>query len=100
MCTAHLGLLNLMAVPATGAPRLVREKRLTALDPWQVLSEMRLMVEGPALTGCLFRANHASNYLPLKASLPRDREKLLEELDRILAARAPGSLKEEFIRGF
>jgi len=33
----------------------------------------------------LFRSNHASNYLPLKGTLPQDKEKLLEMIDYALS---------------
>jgi radical SAM superfamily enzyme YgiQ (UPF0313 family) len=95
----YLGLLSLMTVPGTTIYRQFRERLLTALSPWQLLEEIRMIVEDLRLTKCVFRANHASNYLPLKATLSRDREALLATLDKIIAKKAPGSLKSEYLRG-
>lgn len=30
---------------------------------------------------CLFRSNHVSNYVPLAATLPQDKERLLKDID-------------------
>lgn len=95
----YLGLLSLMTVPGTTTHRCFKEGLLTPLSPWELLKEIRMMVEGLSLTNCVFRANHASNYLPIKAVLSRDKEQLLAELDQVIAKKAPGSLKSEYLRG-
>ena len=63
----YLGLLSLIAVPGTTMHRRLKKGELTPLGPWQLLEEIRLMVDGLKLSNAVFRANHASNYLPLKA---------------------------------
>ncbi len=95
----YLGLLSLMPVPGTVIHRWFEQGRLKALNPWQLLEEINMMVEDLELTHCIFRANHASNYLPMKAVLSRDREALLSELKRVLARGKPGSLKSDLFRG-
>ncbi len=95
----YIGLLSLITVPGTTMHRQFKEGLLTALSPWQLLEEIRMVVAGLELTNSVFRANHASNYLPLKATLPRDKESLLASLDQFIARKAPNSLKSEFMRG-
>jgi len=95
----YVGLLSLITVPGTTIHRRFKSGELTALNPWQLLEEIRMMVEGLTLTNSVFRANHASNYLPLKATLSRDKQQLLAALDRIIADRSPATLKSEFMRG-
>lgn len=95
----YIGLLSLITVPGTTMHRRFKSGELTALSPWQLLEEIRMMVEGLTLTNSVFRANHASNYLPLKATLSRDKQQLLTALDRIIAERSPATLKSEFMRG-
>ena len=95
----YIGLLSLITVPGTTMHRRFKSGELTALNPWQLLEEIRMMVEGLTLTNSVFRANHASNYLPLKATLSRDKQQLLAALDRIIAERSPATLKSEFMRG-
>ena len=46
----------------------------------------------------IFRSNHASNALPLKGTLPKDRDNLLEVLDAALEDES--LLKPKFLRGF
>jgi len=95
----YLGLLSLMTVPGTTTHRQFSRGELTPLGPWEMLKEIRMIVEGLNLSNCTFRANHASNYLPLKAVLSRDQEKLLASIDQVIEQKAPGSLKSEYLRG-
>ncbi len=48
---------------------------------------------------CRFSANHASNYLPIRGDLPRDKVALLQMLDRVIKTRDESLLKPEFLRG-
>ncbi len=95
----YLGLLSLITVPGTTMYRQMKEGLINPLGPWELLKEIRMMVEGLSLSSCIFRANHASNYLPLKAVLSREQDALLSDLDRIIQQKAPGSLKSEYLRG-
>lgn len=94
----YLGLLSLMVIPGTPLYRRVKEGSLTLPGPWEMIREIRLMVEQLSLSSCIFRANHASNYLPLKAVLSRDRGALLAALDELLERKTPGLLKSEEFR--
>ena len=91
----YLGLLSLIVVPGTITHRQVRDGTLTPLSLWEILQEIKMMVEPLSLTNCVFRANHASNYLPLKALLSRDKKILLSTLDRVLQNRPSGLLRSE-----
>ncbi len=55
------------------------------LDPAETLREARLLIESTGCDGCEFRANHASNWLPLGGRLQRDRARLLALIDEVLA---------------
>ena len=46
-----------------------------------MLEETRLMVENIDSDGSIFRANHASNYLPLKGTLNKDRDAVLKQIE-------------------
>lgn len=95
----YIGLLSLITVPGTTMHRRLQEGQLTPLNPWQLLEEIRVIVSELELTNSVFRANHASNYLPLKATLPRDKQVLLANLEQTIARRASGALKSEYMRG-
>ncbi len=67
------------------------------IDKKQSLQELRLLVENLNVRNCIFRSNHASNYLPIGGTLTQDREQMLELIDRAMAD--PGYLRPEFLRG-
>lgn len=63
--------------------------------PGEIMQELYRLVEGialPATSHCLFRSNHISNYAALAGTLPRDKEKLLAEIEK--AAEALGKITE------
>ena len=61
--------------------------------------ELREMIAGSELKNCLFFSNHASNYFPVQARLPHDRESLLQRLDVVLKSRDRSQLRPESSRG-
>ena len=67
------------------------------LEPAETLEELRLIVENTHVSGAVFRANHASNYLPIGGRLPADRERLLQTIEA--AQSGSISLKPEYLRG-
>jgi hypothetical protein len=51
------------------------------LSAEEVMKETLLMLENTEVTRkCVFRSNHASNYLSLKGNLPDDKEKMMEQI--------------------
>ena len=92
-------LLTLMIVPGTELYDEWREGRFRLPEPLDMLREMRLVIDNlRGLSGCIFRTNHASNYLPLSGTLPRDKEKLLHTIDEALQT-GDACLRPEFLRG-
>ena len=67
------------------------------MDKLEILNELRVMIERFRLDKCIFRSNHASNYLAIKATLNQDKAKLLSEID--YALKNPTQLRPEFLRG-
>lgn len=80
----YIGALTLMIVPGTPLHEEYVQGLFKPLDPLGTLKELRLMVEGLNLTHCIFRCNHASNYLPLGATLPEEKRDLLDYLDFVI----------------
>lgn len=67
-------------------------------DDFAILTEQRRLIErlNPP-SPVIFRSNHASNCYALAGTLPKDRDKLLGQIDRALHGSA--SLRPEFLRG-
>jgi len=80
----YIGALTLMIVPGTPLYEEWIRGLFKPLTPIETLKEIRLMVSGLNLTHCIFRCNHASNYLPLGATLPYEKEELLDYLDFVI----------------
>ena len=66
---------------------------------WEIVEELGELVAGMEVTSCVFRSNHASNYLPLKGTLPRDKEALLRQVKEVLASHEREDLRPEWMRG-
>jgi len=95
----YLSLLTLMLVPGTELDRRHRDGQFQLMTPVALLEEMRgILTHTEGLTRCVFRTNHASNYVPLAGTLSRDTARLLETLDRALAM-GPSSFRPEEWRG-
>jgi len=80
-----IGVLTLMLVEGTELADECQAGKFQALDERGVLEELKMMVDSIDATSCVFRANHASNYLSIGGTLPQDKEKILSAIDRILA---------------
>lgn len=78
----YFSILTLMLVPGTPLHRQWESGLFELPEPLEFLGEIRQMLVGlEGLSRCVFRANHASNYVPLAGTLSRDRERLLSILD-------------------
>lgn len=95
----YLSLLTLMLVPGTPLYQDWRAGTFHLLEPEAMLLELRQVIEHlDGLSGCIFRTNHASNYVPLAGTLPKDKARLLATLDAALARGRP-ALRPEAWRG-
>jgi radical SAM superfamily enzyme YgiQ (UPF0313 family) len=98
MNPAYFSLLSLMVVPGTELHRMVTAGELVVPEPLEMLKEMRVVIQHiDGVSHCVFRTNHASNYLPLAGTLPQDTERLLLTIDRALA-QGESILRPEFLR--
>ncbi len=92
----YVGALSLMLIPGTPMYQDYEEGRFPLLNPAEMLRELRTMIAHTHLSNGLFHANHASNYLPIRAQLPQDREKTLALIDAALSGKV--ALKPEYLR--
>ena len=93
----YVGALSLMLTPGTPLHHDWQEGQFQLPGSSDMLAELRLMLSETELTNGYFHANHASNYLPIKAKLPSDKARTLRIIDAALNGEI--SLKPEFLRG-
>jgi radical SAM superfamily enzyme YgiQ (UPF0313 family) len=92
-----LSLLTLTVVPGTPIAQLAARGEFELPSVERMLEELRTIVACSAPTASVFRTNHASNYLALEGRLPRDRDRIVETVDRALAGGI--ALRPEWARG-
>lgn len=93
----YASLLTLMTGPDAPLTKDIQEGRFQLLSPQEVMLETELMLQNINVTKlCVFRSNHASNYLSLKGDLPKDKERMLEQIR--YAKQHSELLKEEYFR--
>jgi len=95
----YAGALTLTLVPGTPLHDEWKSGAFHPIDPFQSLEELKLMVENLDVSNCFFSSMHASNYLPIRGRLPKDKEKLIRELEQALSKRNPSMLRPEYLRG-
>ena len=91
----YIGLLTLMLPPGTAMERRVASGELVLPDSIGMLGELREIVAHLDVTDCLFRCNHASNYLPVGGHLPEDKAAILASLGKVLEAPESVQLRPE-----
>ena len=77
----YLGALTLMVVEGTELHREIEEGKFQVPDSGMILREMHLLVKNLDLCDCIFRSNHASNYLPIGGILSKDKDRILKVID-------------------
>jgi radical SAM superfamily enzyme YgiQ (UPF0313 family) len=95
----YAGALTLTLVPGTPLYNEWQSGIFHPIDPFQSLEELKMLVEHSSFTDCFFSSMHASNYLPIRGQLPRDKGKLIKELGSAISKRDPSILRPEYLRG-
>ena len=92
----YVGALSLMLIPGTPMYKDYESGIFSLPGPYELLEELKIMFENTKLSRGLFYANHASNYLPIKARLPKDKDATIKLINKALSGEIP--LKPEFMR--
>lgn len=77
--------LTLMLVPGTELYIKAKKGEFALPDAEGMLHELYILIRHIELGRGLFFANHASNYLSIRARLPRDKEKILQQIRKAMA---------------
>ncbi len=94
----YAGALTLMLIPGTPMGDDYQAGNFQLPDKFGFLEELGTIIGQSDLSRCFFASNHASNYLPIKGTLPKDKERLLGIVQEVLDKRDPGMLKPEEFR--
>ena len=94
----YIGALTLMVVPRTELYRRMQRGEFELPGPFEILDEMRIMIENLEVQGSEFRSNHASNYLPIKGRLPDDKQKILDLINHIINTNDRRYLRPDYLR--
>mgnify|MGYP000942042847 FL=1 len=94
----YIGALTLMLVPRTELFRQMERGEFELPGPFEILDEMRIMIEHLEVQGTEFRSNHASNYLPIKGRLPEDKGQMLELINDIIQRNDRRYLRPDYLR--
>jgi len=95
----YVGALTLTLVPGTPLYREWEQNRFSLMSPFEFLEELKGIIENTSFSDCFFSSMHASNYLSVRGKLSRDKEKMLQDIEYVLANRDPGMLRPETLRG-
>ena len=85
MNPSYVGLLTLIVEPNVPMFDDIQSGKLRLLSPEEVMQETLLMLEHTHVDKkCVFRSNHASNYVSLRGDLPQDKEKMMDMLKKAM----------------
>ncbi len=91
--------LTTTVIPITPLGKLEASGDFVMPDKFGLLRELHSVLRHAELSNCRFSSNHASNYLPLRAQLPREKEQLLAIIEAVIAADDESLLRPEWLRG-
>ncbi|MBW1635813.1 MAG: radical SAM protein [Deltaproteobacteria bacterium] len=81
----QIAALTLMVLENTPLGRSERKGLFQMIGPGAVLKELYILVSNLDVKRSQFFANHASNYLPLSGRMPKDKYRILAEIESALA---------------
>ena len=92
----YFGVLTLMLEEGTELLEEYKKGNFIPLSSSEILEETKLMIKNINVKEkCIFRSNHASNYVSLKGTLPYGKENILKTIDYALKN---NEIKSEFLR--
>jgi len=95
----YLAALTVTPVPGTVLFHQVEKGNFQLLDPFETLQEMKWMFENITVDPLKFVGTHASNYLPIKGTLQKDKQQMIQMIDEILSNEKLTALRPEHMRG-
>jgi radical SAM superfamily enzyme YgiQ (UPF0313 family) len=94
----YVGALTLMLEPGTLLYQKARRGEFELPGPFEVLDELKIILEHCCLEGTEFRSNHASNYLPIKGRFPEDKPAMIALIEQIIQSGDRSYLRPDYLR--
>ena len=94
----YVGVLSLQLRPGAPLYKEWENGDFILPDKFQMIRELETIVENTDLTDGYFFSNHISNYLPIKANFPRDKEKVLNDIRYVLSQKDESLLRSDYYR--
>ncbi|HPB80436.1 MAG TPA: radical SAM protein [Spirochaetota bacterium] len=99
MSPDYASALTVMLLPNTELYRDYKEGKFQLPDKFGMLQELKLIVENMDVhRPCFFASNHASNYLPIRAKFPEEKDKIVSLINSVIEKKNTGVLRPEFMR--
>ena len=95
----YAGALTLVLIPGIPLHEEWRQGSFRLISPIESLKELVTIIEHSSFTSCFFSSMHASNYFAVRGQLPRDKRKMIGQLERVIAEGDASSLRPESLRG-
>ncbi|MGA2330682.1 MAG: radical SAM protein [Syntrophales bacterium] len=92
--------LTLMLMPGTPLHSEYESGKFALPDKFDLLRELASIIEKSDFSSCYFTSNHASNYLPIRARLPQEKERTVTTIYDTIKKNDVKSLRPEYMRGF
>jgi radical SAM superfamily enzyme YgiQ (UPF0313 family) len=80
----YVGFLTLMLERGTPMYEDVQKGIFNILTPEEIMYEIREFIQNVEVNNCIFRSNHASNYMALAGTLPQDKNQLISDIDHAI----------------
>ena len=83
----QIAALTLMVLSNTPLGQDERNGKFKMIDPDMILEELHALISHLHVNRSQFYANHASNYLPLSGRLPKDKNRILSEIEQAMTGK-------------
>ena len=95
----YVGALTVMVVPGTPLYEDYIGGWFVLPDTFGFLRELEIMIAHADFSDCFFTSNHASNYLPVRARMPENKDETVRMIRHVVQSGDNRRLRPEYMRG-
>ena len=96
---ATIIMLTLVLIPNTPLFEAARRGTFTPPTPVESVLELKELITAIHVVDTMFKSSHASNYLKVSGMLPKDKDQMLHQLERVLNNPTEEFFNPEYFRG-